>query len=363
MKIAVLILVLGLLLCGCSSVLDGAYYWEASHPVEASPAVGQDVNAATYSQLRAALVRFVAAGTTQGTIFVADYDWKLLEVDIRRAVQEVERTDPIAAYAVEEITCDLGTSGSKRALSVTISYAHDRTEIRKIKRADDNIQAREIIAAALIACDTGVVMLVEDYEETDFVQMVEDYTLRNPHHVMELPQVNVNIYPETGKTRVVEMKFSYQTSRETLKKMQTEVQRIFSASTMFVSGDGSDNEKLSQLYGLLMNRFEYKLETSITPSYHLLCNGGGDSRAFASVYGAMCRQAGLECMMVSGTRNGEPWYWNIVSDDGVYYHVDLLACKELEDYQQWADAHMEGYVWDISAYPTCGPEEEPPLEE
>lgn len=352
------LLALCLTLCGCDGLARGEYVWEASHPMSAAPADPQKVSAATYGELRAALVGMVKSGTQQGTVFVEQYAADRLAEDVRKAVADVCENDPIAAYAVEAIRCDLGTSGSRKALAVQIDFLHDRAEIRKIKDVSDNDQARQEIEAALVACDIGIVFQVESFTDADFVQMVEDYAALNPQYVMELPQVTVHIYPEAGQTRVVEMKFTYQTSRDALKAMQAQVEPIFTSAVLFVSGEGAQAEKFEQLYGLLMNRFDYKLETSITPTYHLLRHGVGDSRAFATVYAAMCRQAGLECMIVSGTRAGESWYWNIICQDGVYYHVDLLSSSQPEDFARRLDSQMEGYVWDFSAYPECiSPEE------
>ena len=116
---------------------------------------------------------------------------------------------------------------------------------------------------------------------------------------------------------------------------------------------GSLSAGVSMLYAFLMERFEYKQETSITPAYSLLRHGTGDSRAFAQVYAAMCRDAGLTCMTVTGTRDGEPWTWNILLDGEEYYHVDLLRCSENGRYREQTDAEMEGYVWDYSEYPAC----------
>ncbi len=354
------ILALCLVLTGCSAFVDGEYTWEASHPLEASPGGSQDNSAANYDQLYKALEKFITFGTEQGTIFVEDYNKDRLPEDLRNAVVNVRKQHPIAAYAVEAINYQLGTSGSKAALSVQIDYLHDKSEIRKIKRVADMNQAKQAVAEALIACETGIVMQIESYNAGDFAQMVEDYALENPQYVMELPQVTQGIYPEQGSTRVVELKFTYQTSRESLKNMQERVQPVFSSALLYVSGDGAEGEKLSQLYAFLMNRFDYKLKTSITPAYHLLRHGEGDSKAFAVVYAAMCRQAGLQCQVVSGTRAGEPWFWNIVCNDGVYYHVDLLRCKELGDYLEKSDQEMEGYVWDYEAYPLCGIQESEP---
>jgi transglutaminase-like putative cysteine protease len=100
-----------------------------------------------------------------------------------------------------------------------------------------------------------------------------------------------------------------------------------------------------------MERFDYKIETSNTPAYSLLRYGVGDSKAFATVYSAMCRNAGLECQVVSGTRSGEAWYWNYILIDDIYYHVDLLADNESDAFYAMRSEDMIGYVWDYSVYP------------
>ena len=101
-----------------------------------------------------------------------------------------------------------------------------------------------------------------------------------------------------------------------------------------------------------MERYDYVIETSITPAYSLLQYGVGDNVAFASVYAAMCEQTGMPCEVITGTRRGEPWSWNLVYvGGGVYYHVDLLRSHELGGFRVWTDVEMEGYVWDFSAYP------------
>ena len=110
-------------------------------------------------------------------------------------------------------------------------------------------------------------------------------------------------------------------------------------------------EKYAQLSSFLTERFDYQYDTSITPSYSLLCHGVGDSRAFAVVYAAMCQRSGLDCQVVSGTRAGDAWFWNIICDDGIYYHVDLI---QNSGFRKLSDQEMAGYVWDYSAYPACG---------
>ena len=350
-RIAVFLLALSLLMTGCSW-LDGSYVSVTPHREQRQETLTEVVSAANYQELMEALKDLVATGTESGVINVAEYPQKNLESGMTLAIRQIRSSDPVGAYAVEDITYELGTNSGMPAIAVTVSYRHSSMEIRMIRRFSNMDSVRSAVDQALESYDAGVVLLVERYQQTDFSQLVQDYAESHPDKVMETPQVSAGIYG-TGEARVVELTFTYQTSRDALRQMQSQVQPVFNAAALYVSGDGADRQKFSQLYAFLMERFDYTLETSITPAYSLLRHGVGDSRAFATVYAAMCRGAGLECITVTGTRDGEPWTWNIILDDGHYFHVDLLRCSESGAFRESTDGEMHGYVWDYSAYPEC----------
>ena len=345
------LLALCLLLGGCGW-LNGSYVSVTPHEAPRQVSHTDTITAANYREFITALKQLVAAGTEVAAIHVEEYPAKALEVGVRRAVFNVMHNDPVGAYAVEDIQYEIGTSSGLPAVSVTVTYRHNATELQRIRGAEGMAQAKTLTANALENCEADIVLLVSQYEETDFSLFVQDYASDHPETIMEVPQVTQAQYG-TGGSRVVELVFSYQTSRDTLRRMQAQVKPVFDSAVLYVSGDGDDFQKFSQLYAFLMERFDYKQETSITPAYSLLRHGIGDSRAFAQVYAAMCRDAGLTCLTVAGTRNGEPWTWNIVLDGEEYYHVDLLRCSESGKYRERTDGEMEGYVWDYSGYPAC----------
>ena len=348
-----IVLTLCLLLSGCDSLLDGEYVYTQPHENINSSSNTATVHARSYRQLYSALEDMINDGVALGVIFVPDYDQIKVEADVKRAAEALIKEHPIAAYAVSNVITELGTSGGEPALAVEIVYVHDRAEIHKIKEVNGVEEASEKIRAAVGAFDVSIVMKVKNYEPVDFVQIVEDYAVTYPEFVIEQPAVTVNIYPDSGAERVVEVKFSYRTSREMLKEMQTRVRTMFTSASLYVSADRQDYDKLFHLYSFMMERFEYVIETSITPAYSLLLHGVGDQRSFAMVYGAMCARENIECHMVTGTRNGEPHYWNIVCSNGYYYHVDLLLCSENGEFILQTDDEMAGYVWDYDAYPAC----------
>lgn len=337
-------------LCGCSW-MDGYYVSVTPHQTHLPANQSGDASASDYLELRGALENMVASGLESAVINVSEYRQDMVERGIRTAANYLKALYPLGAYAVDTVDYEIGTVGGQPAVAVSISYVHGRSEILKVQKAKDMGRARQIVEEILNQCGEGVVLLIADYEGLDWVQLVEDYMKANPDKVMELPQVAVGIYPDAGASRVVELKFDYQTSRESLRQMQTQVNQVFISAMLYINADTSDALKYQQLYNFLMERSDYQIETSITPAYSLLSHGVGDSEAFAAVYAAMCHQADLPCEIVSGTREGEPWYWCLIQENGEFYHLDLLRSSEAGTFQKLTQEQMEGYVWDYSAYP------------
>lgn len=348
-----LILIMSLLLTGCGW-LDGSYASVTPHQQHPGTEENGLEAAENYLQLRRALENMVTAGVESSVISLENFRQDQLSDSMDLAVRYVKTTFPMGAYAVENISYEMGTVGGSAAVAVEITYLHERHEIQSVRTVADMEEARERIGYALKEYEASLVMLIEEYQPTDIHQLVDDFAQDNPSAVMETPEVMVQMYPDSGRQRVLELKFSYQSSRDSLRSMGDVVQRVFNSAALYVSHDAEDSRKLSQLYSFLMERFnEYQIKTSITPAYSLLNHGVGDSYAFAVVYAEMCRRVEVECHVVVGTRRGEPWYWNMVLDDGYYYHVDLLACQQWGGYHELTDGQMGDYVWDYSAYPVC----------
>lgn len=336
-------------LCGCNIIGIGRYTsvipHEEKNPQPAqnvvTPGKGEDL----YNILWDMLIRYKDEQII--SLVNIEENWQDNMTD---AVEKICKSDALGAYAIDEINYELGVHNSLPAVAVEIVYTKTLANIRNIKSAADTEKAVGFIYEALNACDSSVVIHIDAFEDRDVEQIVRDYSTRFPQYVIEVPQVSVTLYPKTGSNRIMDIQFSYDTRRETLRQMQKQVGLIFSASELYVSGDSVSREKFSQLYSFLMNRYDYTLQTSITPAYSLLHHGVGDVKTFASVYAAMCRLSGLECDVINGTRNGEPWYWNVINIDGQSYHVDLLRCKEKDMFITKTSQGMKEYVWDYSSY-------------
>ncbi len=354
-RITALLVMLSLLLSGCSFWMNGSYSSIKPHEEPSGQTGDTAVNVSDYADLTAALSSLIESGKESGMLSMQYESEERAQKDLDRAVSEIGQKNPFAAYAVDKIDYHFGSSGNRKAVSVQITYLQNRTRTDKIQRAKTLEQVERIIQQQLDACDAGVVVYFESAQQPDYAQMVADYALTYPQKVMEVPEVTVSLYPEQGEKQIAELKFSYQTSRAELRTLQNKVAPVFASAAQHVSGDWSASEKAQRLYEFLMKRYEYNIQTSITPAYSLLLHGVGDHRAFAMVYGAMCREAGLNCHLVTGTRTGTPWVWNAVQIDGEYYYIDLLNSTDT-GFRLYAQEEMVEYVWDYSAYPTLAQE-------
>lgn len=352
MKRILAALLLCVLLTGCGSWMEGEYHSVTPHVVKDRAPVSEIPSVSGYKELYEAVANIVESGATQGRLSVEGYRPGSLESNLTLVAEDVKKNHPIGAYAVSDVSYEMGTSGGLSVVAVTVTYSRPIEELQAIKTAANMEKAEALLAETLTQCDSALVMRIEKYETADFTQLVEDFALENPDVVIEVPKVTATVYPDSGTERVVDLRLTYQTSRDSLRQMQRYVQPVFTSAALYVSSEEeSDIVKYARLYTFLMERNDYKAETSLTPAYSLLRHGVGDHKAFSAVYAAMCRKAGLECYIVIGTHAGEVRFWNIICDEGVYYHVDLLSPN---GFIKYSDAQMGAYVWDYSAYPACG---------
>ncbi len=344
--ILALLLALCLMLSGCSLWMDGEYLFVTPHHEQNIGIGDAPIEIDSYAQLPDTLSDLVVSGVSSGAVIAPALNYTDLRRCLDEAVEYVKTQTPVGVYAVENITYEIGTNRGNFAIAFYVDYYISRADVLRIKQAKEMEEATQMIGTALDECEDSLVVLVDDFENVDFKQIVREYAYQNPDRVMEIPQVTAKTYLEAGKSRLVELRFTYQNDREDLLHMKEQVSQIFTSAELYVKESAKIRDVYSRLFSFLMERHEYTFESSATPSYSLLLNGNGDSVAFANVYAAMCRRAGLDCITVNGTKNGLPWSWNMVRFRGIYYHVDLLDCSMNGELKMCTDGEMTGYVWE-----------------
>ena len=348
---AILSILICMLFCGCSSWMDGEYLSVTPHREQMHPSGSAPVEVSSYMQMRDVLSDLVESGADSCVMSLSSIDNATAYQYADAAVNDVMKKNPFASYAAEEISFEAGTNRGAAVIAFHVDYRFGRAEILQIRQTGSIDEAKTLISNALDNCENSVVLRVKRFNDADLEQFVEQYSNDHPDRVMEIPQVKFAVYPETGSDRIISLQFTYNTGRKELREMQEQVAAVFASAELYVTKTAQVKEIYSRLYSFLMERNDYTISTSVTPAYSLLYHGVGDSRAFANVYAAMCRKAGLDCRTITGTKDGIAWCWNVVGYRGKYYHVDLLGCQENGKFLMTSAQDMTGYVWDYSIYP------------
>lgn len=347
------------LLAGCAVQQEASFLNIKPHAEQLAtdaPEEAQIEAVDNYLSLRTTLLALVGEHTAKSTLDVSQYGEGLAQ-DMDQAVDYVTRTDPVGAYAVNSIYYTLREADGQQLMDVEFLYRHTLEDIQSIRTVRGMINAQKLIEQALERFDDHLILQISGYDEGNFRANITQYCTAHPDSIMELPSVYCNVFPQSGKVRVVELRFTYTTSPEEMAAMREQVQVIFDAAKGYVSKNAGDAVGFQQLYAFLTERFTYTVESSVTPAYSLLCQGKGDSFAFANVFAALCSRSGLSCQVVHGTRDGVDWYWNLVKVEQTYYYVDLCGDLDEDQLLYRADSEMSAYAWQKDLYPPCGPQE------
>lgn len=370
-KLLALSLSLSLLLTGCSAMLERDYLSVTPH--DRLPQVADASNAvwvSSYTELLSAILSQVTAHQEVGMVRLRN--WKSdVQTSLDRACEEVSRTDPLGAYAIERISPAFTFMVTYYEATITIDYSHTAEQIAAVTTITGSGAIRAELRDALAGFVTETAFRVNYLaasQDAEYIRrLIREAYYDQPVYALGMPQAQVNLYPESGSNRVVEVVLVYPEDPEALREKSGKL--LEAAEVMaepYRAGPGGA--------ALCTALFESLREKAAPPeeeppqvvpgstAYAALVEGAADSEGLALAYQLLCRQEGLESYVVSGGVEGAPHFWNIVeTGDGEYRHVDA----SLEEGFALSDADLAalGYVWDKAEYRACGAQPpEPELE-
>ena len=183
------------LLAGCTAWMGGSYASVTPHaegyaqtePVDTAVASSQ-------SELISVLARLVKNHTDQASVDVSQYEGDL-EKELDLAVLKVMETDPVVAYAAEDIRLQQTEVGVRQMVSVEITYSRTQEELQAIQTAwgENGIKSR--VTAALERVEPAITLQVTNYQPVNLDLFVRTYYEDHLETIMECPQVVVQVYP------------------------------------------------------------------------------------------------------------------------------------------------------------------------
>ena len=362
-----------LALSGCSSLLDREYVHVSPH--NTAPTAEGDPNtlrAESYQELVNILMYFVTMGTETGKLRLY-LDSEAVEADLEAACLEVVQEDPLGAYAVEFIKYSVNSLVTYFEAEVQITYRRSREQVASIVSATGVTAIRSELESALASCATERVLRISYFDgDEEFIRdLARQAYCAHPSAALDMPELTVSIYPETGRQRIVEIQLAYHLEPAERERraglLSQSLYRMAQALEPELDTWGND-QAAPVVARAVLGAGGYDPEGGATP-YHALLAGGADSEGLALAFSALCGELGVPCHLVEGTREDAPWFWNIVSTPQGWRHLDLTQWESLEaegsePLRTDPELKEAGFVWDTAAVPSCpAPRTEQPLQE
>ena len=352
-----------MLLSGCSAMLVREY--QSVEPHVRLSVAEDDSNAVwaeSYSELQSAILAQVKAHQEVGVIRLKN--WKGdVEEQLTRACDEISHSDPLGAYAVDRIQHSFTRMVSYYEATITIDYRRSAEQIAAVTTVTGSGAIRAELVDALDGFVPETVFQINYFDETqdaDYIRnLIREAYYDLPAAALGMPEAQVNLYPDAGSRRVVEVLLTYPEDTKTLQGKRVQLEDAATDLVEPYRTGLADRVLASVLFSTLRERSDADGAAGST-AYHALVEGAADSEGMALAYKELCDLTELPCQVVEGDLDGVPHFWTIVTLEEGSFHVD----PSREDGILLTDAQMAqaGYTWPEGEYPVCG-EAEIPTEE
>lgn len=343
-----------MLLSGCASMLERDYVSVTPHTSTTTDEGSSSVlRVETYQELVNSLIYFISSGAETGVIRLY-MDADLVAEQLRTARLEVLNKYPLAAYAVQNITFDVETLETFSETDIQLTYRRSKTQISSIVSATGISAVRSELASALKQFSPECVLRISyfDRDETFIRTLIQQVYYAAPDTALEYPQLDVHIYPDSGVQRIVEVLFHYEADPTLLEERAILLEQACIQLTEELPTSGSATDILSAASKAILAQGGYKADGGPT-AYHALLDGGADCEGLALAMAAVCQTLDVNCQVARGLLNGEPHFWNVVSTENGWRHLDLSRYHTIGGFYTDDIWRSHNYQWTETALPFC----------
>lgn len=340
-----------MLLTGCAGLLEREYVSVTPH--NAAPVTDGDpsiLKADNYQELVNALLYFITLGMQQGTVRLYT-DWDNVEQQLEKACLEVVQEDPLGAYSVEFIKYAVNPLVPYTEAKVQITYRRSREQVAAIASVTGTTAIRSELKEALAAFAPECVLRISyfDQDEAFIRSLARQAYYDSPMSALDIPDLEVSIYPDVGRQRIVELSMTYHLDEDTLRQRRDQLGQAVADMSRSIPFSGSDTY-LKSAAQVLQSKIQY-LSDGGTTAWDAVTTKKADSEGMALAFSALCQQLHLPCRVVQGTRNDDTHFWNVVSTSSGWRHLDLTR----PEYALLLDTQAAdlGYSWNHGSIPKC----------
>lgn len=352
MKKSVLVLLGGLsmaYLTGCTMLLEETYSNVKVHTVAPVSEDSRVISVENYYELVNAILYFVVEHEEVGVIRLEEYDKELGKTQLTEAVLEVRSDTALGSYAVDDISWELNDILGNLEATIFVDFHKTKEDYEEIVYISGNSAIVRTLTQEITDMSSGVVIQNSfgNSSRSQVSALIHQAISGAANRLVEIPQIQADFHPREGDWRLVDFTFTYQLGEDLRKSRQNSLENKVKAAIQEF-GSFSEEDKIYESLTLKLQGMSQLVPTGSTP-YDVLVLRQGDSRGFALTYIALCQELGLECRVIEGTLESQPYYWNqITLSSGNIHHLDVTRnVEETGGVAYFSDSEMlaMGYDW------------------
>ena len=400
MKKRILALCLGAVLVfgsGCAAMLERSHVSSTAHVDYAVEADDESIlRAETYQGLVNSLRYFIDEHRSGGVIRLYNYTGDV-ETDLDAARDEALQ-DPVGAFAVGALSYDSTRILTYYEVKVTISYTRTAKEVEGIGEVFGLSGVQQELSRLVTERQKSAVFMATYFTgDGDLVERLFVESIYNAPELFRYPSgpetdlnYEINLYPETGTRRIVEVTVRWLNSDQAAAQRAEELERTASA-LMEADPPAGERYTVEELAAIVREAHGGEDAQGTDLPQEVLSGQAATDSGLLLAMEYLCHRCGIGAIMAWG--EGPRQNWLIVSTPDGYRHliVDSLYAPErepevedpdgedpnIEDpevedpdgedpaipFALYTDREMieMGYTWQVSLYPVCA-EPEPPAE-
>ena len=207
---------------------------------------------------------------------------------------------------------------------------------------------RDEVRAALADFQSEVALRVGYFTESadSIAALVRQAYYDEPAGALGMPEFTVSLYPASGgQQRIVEILLTYPEDTQALRQKSDDLQSTADALVLPLRPHQlSPSARQAELFSLVREHVRARPDGGPT-AWDALLGDGADSEGLALTFQLLSGKMEVGSVLVEGTLNGEPHFWNQLTAGGGAHYVDLTRDASGTTYSA-ADLLSLGYVWE-----------------
>lgn len=325
-------------LSGCAGIFSKEYLYVTDYVDNSSEHDGDEtVTVSDFDGLKNAVSKMVEDQLTEGKLIFSNYSGDL-QSDLSQVGWSVKSENALADYCVDYVSYYLNRIVTYYEAQIHITYKRTASEVQSIIPVAGLTGFKEQLSKSLNDCaeEVAVQWYARSLTQEDVASAIKEVYFSDPSASVVSPTPEITIHSSSTAKNIVELSFKYGYSDSQLMMMKEELNRKIGSIVAASHSDSSPQfarnlcESIASGTELDKANLPESPVSAVSLSstvYGALIAGKADNLGMALAYQALCKSAGIESTVISGTLNHHVHYWNSISIDGVSSYVDVSSFK------------------------------------